>query len=201
MTTDTKITAREAKRLATRERLFTAAVAEFKRAGVASGDVGAIVAEAGVAHGTFFFHFPTKEHVVAELGQREEARMAEVLVQFLASPRDLRTTLLETVRLTVALERRLGTHLFKEMLALYFTPNRPELQAWNEHQVISLVMERFERAREDGEFPEGEVEPASAAMYFFLSLYSLLITSDRNPERTSLLEQYVGVLLRGLGFP
>ena len=70
---------REAKRLATRERLFTAAVAEFKRSGMADADVAAIVEAAGVAHGTFFFHFPTKEHVLAELGQREEVRMAAAL--------------------------------------------------------------------------------------------------------------------------
>ncbi|PRC42631.1 TetR family transcriptional regulator, partial [Mycobacterium sp. ITM-2017-0098] len=58
------MTAREAKRLQTRERLLGAAVAEFKRAGITDADVGAIVAAAGVAHGTFFFHFPTKEHVL-----------------------------------------------------------------------------------------------------------------------------------------
>lgn len=199
-TTDTKITAREAKRLATRERLFDTAVAEFKKTGVVAGDVGAIVADAGVAHGTFFFHFPTKEHVVAELGQREEERMAEALAQFLAKPQDVRSMLLEVVRLSVLLERRTGPVLFKDMLALYFTPNRPELQAWAEHQVIALVIERFERARADGEFPPGDVDPGTAAMFFFLSLYSLLITHDRGPDRTAVLEQYVAVLLRGLGF-
>ena len=55
-----KPSAREAKRLQTRERLMGAAIAEFKRSGIAAADVGAIVTAAGVAHGTFFFHFPTK---------------------------------------------------------------------------------------------------------------------------------------------
>ena len=62
-----------------------AAVAEFKRSGMANADVGAIVSAAGVAHGTFFFHFPTKEHVLLELERREEARMAKQLGQFLKS--------------------------------------------------------------------------------------------------------------------
>ena len=53
---------REAKRLQTRERLLGAAIAEFKRSGMAEADVGAVVNAAGVAHGTFFFHFPTKQH-------------------------------------------------------------------------------------------------------------------------------------------
>ncbi|MGV0602362.1 TetR/AcrR family transcriptional regulator, partial [Mycolicibacterium pulveris] len=47
-----KPSAREAKRLQTRERLMGAAIAEFKRSGMAEADVGAIVAAAGVAHGT-----------------------------------------------------------------------------------------------------------------------------------------------------
>lgn len=59
MTTSVKHTSREARRLQTRQRILGAAVAEFKRSGMAGADVGAIVAAAGVAHGTFFFHFPT----------------------------------------------------------------------------------------------------------------------------------------------
>ena len=51
--------ARAAKRLQTRERLMGAAIAEFTRAGMAEADVSAIVAAAGLPHGTFFFHFPT----------------------------------------------------------------------------------------------------------------------------------------------
>mgnify|MGYP002831990803 CR=1 FL=1 len=37
-----------------------AAVAEFKRSGIAAADVGAIVAAAGVAHGTFFLNRGSK---------------------------------------------------------------------------------------------------------------------------------------------
>lgn len=55
-----KMTAREAKRLQTRERLLGAATAEFKRAGMAQADVAAIVAAAGVAHGTFFSTSPPR---------------------------------------------------------------------------------------------------------------------------------------------
>ena len=60
MTPQVKPSARETRRLQTRQRLLDAAVAEFKRVGMAGADVNAIVAAAGVAHGTFFFHFPSK---------------------------------------------------------------------------------------------------------------------------------------------
>ena len=67
MTTSVKPSSRETRRLQTRQRILGAAIAEFKRSGMAAADVGAIVAAAGVAHGTFYFHFPTKEHVLLEL--------------------------------------------------------------------------------------------------------------------------------------
>src|SRR5215204_7021846 len=109
-----KPSARETKRLQTRERLMGAAIAEFKRAGMAEADVGAIVAAAGVAHGTFFFHFPTKEHVLLELERREEERIAKQLARDTGSGDDLFSTLNEAVRLVVGLERRLGAVLFKD---------------------------------------------------------------------------------------
>src|SRR6476469_6233673 len=100
--------ARETKRLQTRERLLGAAVAEFKRSGIAAADVGAIVTAAGVAHGTFFFHFPTKEHVLLELERREEERIAKQLDRYVDATHNLSSTLKEAVRLIVGLERRLG---------------------------------------------------------------------------------------------
>lgn len=193
-----RATTRAAQRLATRERLFTAAVAEFKRAGAADADVPTIVDEAGVAHGTFFFHFPTKEHVVAELGQREEARMAEELDRFLADDHDLRATLLEVAERAVALERRLGTVLFKDMLGLYFAPSRPELLLWDEHPLIERIVAEFERAHEAGEIAADAVDLANGAVFFFVGLYALLATNDRSPERAEAIEQYVQLLFRGL---
>ena len=117
--------AREAKRLQTRERLMGAAIAEFTRSGIAAADVGAIVTAAGVAHGTFFFHFPTKEHVLLELERREEERIAKQLARFAASNDDLPSILNEAIRLVMGLERRLGALLFKDFLALHFSQTRP----------------------------------------------------------------------------
>ena len=74
---------REARRLQTRERILGAAIAEFKISGMTGAEVSAIVNAAGVAHGTFFFHFPSKEHVLLELESREEARIAAEFARFL----------------------------------------------------------------------------------------------------------------------
>jgi TetR/AcrR family transcriptional regulator, repressor for uid operon len=67
MTPQVKVTAREVRRRQTRERILGAAIVEFTRSGMTRADVNTIVATAGVAHGTFFFHFPSKEHVLLEL--------------------------------------------------------------------------------------------------------------------------------------
>ena len=199
VSTSEKTTTREAQRLATRERLFAAAVAEFKRTGVAGADVAAIVAEAGVAHGTFFFHFPTKEHVVAELGHREEVRMAGELDRFLRTPGIFGHAGRGRSGRRAPLERRLGTPLFKDMIALYFSPNRPELQPWTDHPLIARVIERVPARRRSGRDPRrSDVDPANGAIFFFIGLFALLITYDRRPARTALLEQYMTVLLRGL---
>jgi len=77
-------TGRDAQREQTRERVYAAALAEYKRTGMAAADVGDIAAAAGVARGTFYFHYPTKEHVLAELERHEEARLVAQLSKFLA---------------------------------------------------------------------------------------------------------------------
>ncbi|MGH3296389.1 MAG: helix-turn-helix domain-containing protein, partial [Trebonia sp.] len=66
-TGEVKPNGRAVRRRETRERVYTAAVTEFRRVGMAAADVSVITGEAGVARGTFYFHFPTKEHVLAEL--------------------------------------------------------------------------------------------------------------------------------------
>src|SRR4029078_4895388 len=125
MTPQVKYSSRDARRLQTRERILGAAIVEFKRAGMSGADVHAIVAAAGVAHGTFFFHFPSKEHVLLELESREEHRMATAFAQFLNGRHDLSGALTEVVRLVTGLEERLGALLFKNLLALHFSPTRP----------------------------------------------------------------------------
>ena len=67
---------REARRLETRARLLHAALAEIARRGLGGADVSAIAAAAGVVRGTFYFHFPTKEHVLIEIERDEETRIA-----------------------------------------------------------------------------------------------------------------------------
>jgi TetR/AcrR family transcriptional repressor of uid operon len=189
---------REAQRLQTRQRVFDAAIAEYKRSGMAEADVGAIVAAAGVARGTFYFHFPTKEHVLLELEQREEVRIADELARFLESPHDLASALNEVVRLVIKVERRLGPLLFKDTLALHFSPTRPPQDGWTDHPVIVLVVREVEEARDRGE-AFADVDPFHSGVFFLLGLYALITTTNNSKQiRAGILEKFVATALRGL---
>jgi AcrR family transcriptional regulator len=191
-----KPSAREAKRLQTRERLMGAAIAEFKRSGLATADVGAIVTAAGVAHGTFFFHFPTKEHVLLELERREEERIAKQLDRYVEATRDLSSTMMEAVRLILGLERRLGVVLFKDFLALHFSQTRPTDES-KEHPVIVTVAREIEHAQQRGEV-DPDVNPTNSAVFFLLGLYALLTTTHDWPGQSAMIEDYVARTLRSI---
>jgi AcrR family transcriptional regulator len=194
---------RQVKRQETRQRVYAAAVAEFRRVGLAAADVGIIAKEAGVARGTFYFHFPAKEHVLAELERHEEARLAVQLERFLARPHDLAGVLAETVRLMAQMERRVGKVLFREMLALHFSPNRPEAlpgtDQWTEYPLMTLVVGEIGLARDRGEaYPEADA--LRTAQFFLLGLYAVLITSHDHSRaaRAEILDNFVATVLRSV---
>ncbi|WP_445170421.1 TetR family transcriptional regulator [Mycolicibacterium sp. Dal123E01] len=197
MTAQVKRSAREIRRLQTRERILGAAIAEFTLAGMCGADVNAIAAAAGVAHSTFFFHFPSKEHVLLALESREEARMAADFARFLDGTHDLMTVLNNAVHLVTRLEQRLGSRLFKDLLALHFSPTRPTKDEWTDHPVIVLLVNEIERAR-----GHREVDPAVDAFYsaafFLLGVYGVLTTTGSSDIRDTMLAKLVDTAVRGL---
>jgi TetR/AcrR family transcriptional repressor of uid operon len=199
MTPQVKQSSRDTRRLQTRERILGAAIVEFKRAGMSGADVHEIVSAAGVAHGTFFFHFPSKEHVLLELESREEARMAAAFGRFLNRPHDLVVALTEVVHLVAALESTLGPLLFKELLALHFSPTRPNKDEWTDHPLIVLLVQEIERARGDGEV-HPEVDAFYSAAFFLLGIYGVLTTMSTLDTRETMLAKLVATAVRGLEF-
>ncbi|MFV1365170.1 TetR/AcrR family transcriptional regulator [Mycolicibacterium elephantis] len=197
MTSQVKVSARAARRLRTRERILGAAITEFKKSGMAGADVNAIAAAAGVAHGTFFFHFPSKEHVLLELESREEARIAAEFAEFVEQRHDLATTLTAVIDLVTDLERRFGPVLFKELLALHFSPTRPHKDEWTDHPVIVLLVRELERARGDGEV-HPEVDAFYSATFFLLGIYGVLTTTGNAETRDTMLAKLVSTAVRGL---
>lgn len=66
MKSENSPTSRDLQRRETFVRVFEAALEEFHRVGVEQSRIREICSRAGVAKGTFFFHFPTKDHVLLE---------------------------------------------------------------------------------------------------------------------------------------
>jgi TetR/AcrR family transcriptional repressor of uid operon len=198
-----KANGRDAQRRQTRQRVYAAAIAEFKRAGLADADIGAIVKEAGVARGTFYFHYPTKEHVLAEFERNEEVRTAAQLTRFMAAPHDLAEILGEIVRLFRVVERRIGRTLFREMLGLHFSPRRPDVlpgaDQWADYPIMLLAIEAVERARDRGEVCPG-TNAVHTAQFFMLGLYAVLIAGHgrSKSERASIIDNFITTVLRGI---
>lgn len=67
---------RSRQRADTKERIFETALREFREVGFAGAQIDRIAKKAGIARGTFYFHFPTKDDVLLELARRINRRGA-----------------------------------------------------------------------------------------------------------------------------
>lgn len=192
------MTNREAQRRKTRARVLDAAIVEFQRAGTGSADINAIVEAAGVARSTFYFHFPSKEHVLLELIGRDEDYLAEKLSRFLDVRRDLSAVLHEIIRLVVELENQWGAALFRDVISLYFSPARPEDDKWTKHPTFVLLAAEIERSRVRGVLYD-DVDAYHSAAFFLLGLYALLTSArETGAERDDVLTKFVKSTLRSL---
>lgn len=192
------VSAREAQRLHTRARLFDAAVAEIGRTGLAGTDVAAIAAAVGVARGTFYFHFPTKEHVLVELERNEEAKIVAQLANQTAHGGDLMSMLASLVRHVLAAEKRLGPVLFRDMLALHFSPTRPVDDGLEEHPLAEFVVAAITQARGVRRAPR-DADARELGVIFLTGLFALLATGGTAlADRAALLDRYVKTIVDGM---
>ncbi|BBZ52673.1 TetR family transcriptional regulator [Mycobacterium heidelbergense] len=193
--------AREARRLQTRTRLFDAAVAELGRSGLAGTDVAAIAAAAGVARGTFYFHFPTKEHVLIELERNEEANIVAALAAGPSVPGDLLSVLTLLVRRVLATEERLGPVLFRDMLGLHFSASRPVEDEPGEHPLAEFVIAAIAEAQTAGRASR-DADAGELGVIFMTGLFALLATATTaSRPRAALLDRYVKTIVQGMEAP
>jgi AcrR family transcriptional regulator len=189
---------REAQRLQTRARVFDAALAEIGRSGLAGADVAAIAAAAGVVRGTFYFHFPTKEHVLVELERAEEAKIVARLDTETSRPDDLNSMLTLLVHQVLAAERRLGPVVFRDMLGLHFSATRPVEDGLAAHPLAEFVIAAIADAQAAGRV-SSDADPGELAVIFLTGLFALLATGvDVSRTRAGLLDRYVTTIVSGM---
>jgi AcrR family transcriptional regulator len=182
---------REARRLETRARLFEAAVTEISRRGLAAADVSAIAAAAGVVRGTFYFHFPTKEHVLFEAERNEEAR---IISELGAANGDLTSVLSQLVRHVLNAERRVGAVVFRDMLGLHFSSNSPVADDFAQHPIAQFLVEVISREQRNGHV-SSDAAADELATFFLTGLFALLATGAHD---AALLRRYVSTIVNGM---
>jgi AcrR family transcriptional regulator len=168
---------RERQRAATRERLFAAALAEFRRKGFERANVTEIARAAGVARPSFYAHFPTIDHVLFEWTWR----LALEVVGALAGATGLRATLDRLADALIAAEQAVGdVALFREMASIFVRRTAGPAFDGGNVPLLGELMERFERARAAGELRAG-MQPAQAARLCLSGVFGHLLGVDATP--------------------
>jgi AcrR family transcriptional regulator len=191
--TSTATTRRAVQRAETHERVFQASLAEYRKIGAAATDTRVVAKAADVALGTVYFHFPTKSHVLLELEQREDTRLAGELARFLKRDRGVGDVLGEVIRLVTGIERRLGPTLFHDLLAHHFSPARPAADDWRNHELVVLLLNQLSALQARGEI-DASVDVQSAALVFLLALYGVLAGSPSRIRPALINELLTGTL-------
>lgn len=81
---NTKVNTRRAAKEASHERIVAAAARAIRRSGYDGTGVADIMKEAGLTHGAFYAHFPSREAMLAEAADRACAESAAVAAEVVA---------------------------------------------------------------------------------------------------------------------
>ncbi len=165
---------------------------------MAGADVSAIASSAGVVRGTFYFHFPTKEHVLVELQRNEEIRIVAELNHAQAEPDDLSAVLSQLVRHVIAAERQVGPAVFRGMLGLHFSATRPAEDQLSEHPLAQFVIAAITNAQAAGRVP-AEANASELGVFFMTGLFALLATGSQDSTTAdAVMDRYVMTIVKGM---
>lgn len=169
---------REQQRNATRERIFEAAIAEFRRVGFERASISEIARTAGVSRPSIYAHFPTLDHVLFELGWR----LALQIVRRLDGESTLAGVLDRLADALIEAETSVGDPLlFRELVSIFSRRAAvPDFDVTT-IPVLAELMRRFEAARASGELRAG-MPPEQAARLCLSGVLGQLIGIDFVPE-------------------
>jgi TetR/AcrR family transcriptional repressor of uid operon len=169
---------REQQRSATRERIFDAAIAEFRRVGFERASISEIARTAGVSRPSIYAHFPTLDHVLFELGWR----LALQIVRRLGPETTLAGVLDRLADALIEAETSVGDALlFRELVSIFSRRASVPTFDGTEIPVLAELMKRFEDARASGELRAG-MPPDQAARLCLSGVLGQLVGIDATPE-------------------
>ena len=187
---------RDRQREETRQRVFAAALDVFRREGVSQSRIDDIAKLAGVSHGTFYFHFPTKEDVLAELLDLSEQRIIRSLDAL--APDAPAVAMLECFSVAMAREWQGDRRLFPDvaMVGLKLAAaGGPGRDAGGLRKVLAG---RFARALERGSLAS-PMAPEVLADFFLANACAAALAWCGNPDAPleSVLSAVVHLFLNG----
>jgi AcrR family transcriptional regulator len=191
------ISRRERKKGRTRTEIYDAAMNLFLRRGFDSVTIEDICDAADVARATFFLHFPAKEALLVEYGERANDQLAAAIA-------DYRGSATATLRMALKmLAERAVRHpdvvrlVMREMLA------RPRMLSEHDEKaagLVDLLAAVIRRGQKSGEFRR-RTEPAVAALTACATFFALIYTWVRRDGKIDI-EGAVGetldIILNGL---
>jgi AcrR family transcriptional regulator len=191
----TGTSARSARREATRARLFTETVEEFKRRGFADTEIAAITERVGVTRGAFYVHFAGKDDVLRELLLIEERRIAAMALRASEQVDSLEAVFSAVVDAVLRAERRLGRRLVRDLCAGQFRPEVAQGHDVGDHPVGLMLIDAIADRAPD-------IDPVDLAMTFLTGMFGLLATDDApQAARRRRLDLLVHIASRGATAP
>ena len=185
----------------TRARLFTAAVHLFAQHGYSDTTVDRIVREAGVAKGTFFIHFATKDAVVTEL-VRNQVRFARRARDRVLSTGGSPVDALRASILTLGEQAAVNREITRVVISANIL--NPSLGGFAESVFGGIIAEMMDdvRAAQRASLLDAKADAETVAStlitsYFGAALY--FATAPRTPPLMRLLEPVVEANLAGFG--
>jgi TetR/AcrR family transcriptional repressor of uid operon len=175
----------------TREQLFSAALAEFRRVGVEAAGIGEIARRAGTSRASFYFHYPCKEAVLLDLQWRVEHE----IVERVREQRTLRDALAAVIDGLIEVQATLASgDLLRAMLSVYM--RRPAgLDLAEQSFPLLMQIGRCFAAAKGKELRRG-VDPALGTQLFLTSLFGLVASSPLPlAERRDELRQLTALFL------
>ena len=162
-------TPRDRKGDRTRERLFQAALGEFRSRGFENASVGHIAQSAGTSRASFYIYYPAKEAVLLDLQWRLEMEILE----HTRAHRELRAFLVALIDALCAADTGMAAGgLLRVMLGVYIRqPSGLDLT----DQPFPLMIEVAQRftAERDRALRSG-LEPLQATQLFLFGLFGLV---------------------------
>ena len=185
---------------ARREQLVEAAASVFIQRGVAATSVDDIVREAGVAKGTFYLYFPTKDAVMTAVARAMVLRVADRIRAIAANPQ--RSPVDRLLALPAVIGQVGGDASQRDLIEIF---HRPENRAIHDqvseqsfHAVRPLLAEIISAGVESGQFHP--IDPERAAAYVFSCFSSLHDVLSDPIEIAAVTSELNAFVLRGLGY-